>query len=105
MFCNKCGKEINDEAVVCIHCGCAVNGAKKPAPEDNRSWDEVNKSISVGMRLLIILIPIVGLILGLVELCGNNDSKQGLTYLSCFLSGCVAWGITIGAIIAATYLA
>tara|TARA_B110000116_G_C16207953_1_gene303838 strand:- start:60 stop:374 length:315 start_codon:yes stop_codon:yes gene_type:complete len=24
MFCNKCGKEINDEAVICIHCGCSV---------------------------------------------------------------------------------
>lgn len=24
MFCSKCGKEINDEAVVCIHCGCAT---------------------------------------------------------------------------------
>lgn len=22
MFCSKCGKEINDEAVVCVHCGC-----------------------------------------------------------------------------------
>ena len=22
MFCSKCGKEINDEAVICIHCGC-----------------------------------------------------------------------------------
>ena len=26
MFCSKCGKEIHDEAVVCIHCGCAVGG-------------------------------------------------------------------------------
>ena len=25
MFCKKCGKEINDEAVVCIGCGYAVN--------------------------------------------------------------------------------
>ncbi|MBR3790704.1 MAG: zinc-ribbon domain-containing protein, partial [Clostridia bacterium] len=24
MFCKKCGKEINDEAVVCVHCGCRV---------------------------------------------------------------------------------
>ena len=24
MFCNKCGKEVNDEAVVCVGCGCAV---------------------------------------------------------------------------------
>ena len=22
MFCSKCGKEIHDEAVVCVHCGC-----------------------------------------------------------------------------------
>lgn len=25
MFCSKCGKEIHDEAVICVHCGCAVN--------------------------------------------------------------------------------
>lgn len=24
MFCKECGKEINDEAVVCVGCGCAV---------------------------------------------------------------------------------
>jgi len=24
MFCSKCGKEISDEAVVCVHCGCAT---------------------------------------------------------------------------------
>ena len=24
MFCSKCGKEIHDEAVVCVHCGCSV---------------------------------------------------------------------------------
>ena len=22
MFCSQCGKEMDDEAVVCIHCGC-----------------------------------------------------------------------------------
>ena len=27
MFCKKCGKEINDEAVVCVHCGCRVKSA------------------------------------------------------------------------------
>ena len=24
MFCSHCGKEIDDDAVVCVHCGCAV---------------------------------------------------------------------------------
>ena len=27
MFCNKCGKEINDEAVICVGCGCAVRNS------------------------------------------------------------------------------
>ena len=30
MFCKQCGKEIHDQAVVCVHCGCAVDGAKIP---------------------------------------------------------------------------
>ena len=37
MFCNKCGKDINDEAAICIHCGCSVNTSnksKKVAPVD-----------------------------------------------------------------------
>ena len=25
MFCSNCGAEINDKAVVCVKCGCAVN--------------------------------------------------------------------------------
>jgi TM2 domain-containing membrane protein YozV len=34
MFCNKCGKELNNEAVVCVGCGCAVNVSK--TEKDNR---------------------------------------------------------------------
>lgn len=37
MFCSKCGKEINDDAVVCVHCGCAVEG-RSIAPKESRSW-------------------------------------------------------------------
>ncbi len=31
MFCTNCGKEIDDNAVVCVHCGCATQnmGAQK----------------------------------------------------------------------------
>ena len=24
MYCNKCGKEIDDEALICPHCGCGT---------------------------------------------------------------------------------
>lgn len=55
MFCSKCGKEIANEAVVCIHCGCAVNGN---AP-GTTSEDIPNG----GLNVLGFLIPIVGLIM------------------------------------------
>lgn len=35
MFCRTCGKEINDEAVICVNCGCATGKEtpQAPAPE------------------------------------------------------------------------
>ncbi len=36
MFCAKCGREIHDEAVVCIHCGCLVAGRSLESTE--KSW-------------------------------------------------------------------
>ncbi len=24
MFCRHCGKEVNDSAIICIHCGCSA---------------------------------------------------------------------------------
>jgi TM2 domain-containing membrane protein YozV len=30
MFCNKCGKEVHDEAVVCVGCGCSVKQSTVP---------------------------------------------------------------------------
>lgn len=74
MFCKKCGKEIMDDAVVCIHCGCAVDDSqvkKAVSPED-----KVNAGIIVGT----VLIPLIGLILGIVNLC-QKKTRSGGTYL------------------------
>ena len=42
MFCTKCGKQISDEAVVCIHCGCAVANAniRRNVPEKVTSQEK-----------------------------------------------------------------
>ena len=55
MFCKNCGKEIDDNAAVCIHCGVATNST--PAVVDNGGF---------GWGLFGCCIPIVGLILFLV---------------------------------------
>ena len=64
MFCSKCGKEIPDEAAICVHCG---------VPTANYNTVAVNKDDkkSFGFALLGFFIPLVGLILWL---CWKNDS-------------------------------
>ena len=54
-YCSKCGKEVHDEAVVCIHCGCAI-------PSDKVEIDAPN----TGFAVLGFLFPLIGLILYLV---------------------------------------
>ena len=39
MYCSNCGAEINDKAVVCVKCGCAVNRPATPATVDGSSKD------------------------------------------------------------------
>lgn len=64
MFCKKCGKEILDDAVICVHCGCSTQG-------NNAAVVNTNDAPSTGMAVLGFFIPIVGLILWLV----NKENK------------------------------
>ena len=52
-YCSKCGKEINEEAVVCIHCGCRVEST--PYHEEDKK--------SPGFGVLGFFFPLIGLIL------------------------------------------
>lgn len=52
MFCKNCGKEIEDKAAICIHCGVATNSV-----QDNGGF---------GWGVLGCCIPLAGLILYLV---------------------------------------
>lgn len=56
-FCKNCGAEIDEKAVVCVHCGVATNVGEEKA---------VNDSGSGGWGVLGFFFPIVGLILYLV---------------------------------------
>lgn len=38
MFCSKCGKEINDDAVICVHCGCSTGKGNPIGSNDGKSW-------------------------------------------------------------------
>ena len=56
MYCRTCGKEINDNAVICPHCGCATGNAP------NVPFEQRNKK-TTGI-LLGLFLGIIGLIIG-----------------------------------------
>lgn len=63
MYCQHCGQEVREDAVVCIHCGCSVNTANQSPKEEDKK-DKLLAEVSF-------LIPIVGLII----YCSDKDEK------------------------------
>ena len=60
MFCKNCGKEIDDNAYVCPHCGVKVKDEDAERQEKIAQADSGSK---VGWGILSFFIPLVGLIL------------------------------------------
>ena len=67
MFCTNCGAQMNDQAVVCVKCGCAVPKAVSPTSVGDdavlRMLIPVGRSgwaIAAGYLGLLSLIPFVG---------------------------------------------
>ena len=79
MFCPYCGKEINDNADICLGCGRSVSNVKKASCKDSNS---------VGWWWLGFFFPFVGLILWLVW-TGSTPMRAKRT----------GWGALVGAIV------
>lgn len=82
MFCSNCGKEINDNAVICIHCGCLTSAANKvPANEDNTttgiaSPKATNALVYSILGLVLCWIPLVGLVFSIVAFGIINNALK-----------------------------
>lgn len=62
MYCKHCGKEVDDKAVVCIHCGCALDNWQIPPMPENPEYMEPKTGIGV---LLSLLLGCIGLLIGI----------------------------------------
>ncbi len=82
MFCQNCGKEIDDNAVVCVHCGVAVN--KQANPMDNPEYQTAKTGMGI---LLALLLGVIGLVIGILLYPTGTYAR------SSFIK---AWGITFG---------
>ena len=61
MYCKNCGNEINEHAVVCIHCGCAVEQQQPRQTEPAKT----NVLAIVGF-VMAFFMPIAGLICSII---------------------------------------
>lgn len=107
MFCKKCGKEINDKSVVCVHCGGAIVAAQQTPDQPSgalRILLPVGRSGYAIMAGYLGLFAVLGIfapfailfgILGILDIRKNKD-KHGM--------GRAVFGIAMGAISIIAYL-
>lgn len=81
-YCQNCGAEMNENAVICVKCGC-------PVQTNNTQQPEVDESVSTGMVVLSVLIPLVGLIYWPVK--AKTRPKCAKT---CGIAALISWGIS-----------
>ena len=80
-FCQHCGKEIMDEAVVCPGCGCAVK-------TNNAQETEVDQSVSGGLVVLAVLIPLFGIIYWPVKAKTRPNCAK-----ACGIAALISWAV------------
>ena len=79
-YCTHCGAEINDEAVICIKCGCWIGA---PVANAVPQKGKMNICALVGFILSMVSVIVFFIdIMGLLALAGMIVSIVGLTQLT-----------------------
>lgn len=94
MFCYKCGAQIDDEAVICPHCGCATKNYSQ-APVQPEPYDE---NASIKSRTIALLLCIF---LGVIGVHRFYIGKIGTGILWFFTGGLFGIGWLVDLILIA----
>ena len=101
MFCKHCGKEIDDKAVVCVHCGVPTDNMPSSGIMQNTFQYQPEKPVNglaiaglvvsivglFGGNYLFLIPSIVGLILSIVGMAkAKNHSLYGLAIAALIVS-------------------
>ena len=81
--CNKCGKEISDKSIKCIHCGSTINIKK-------RSFNIKRRSLKVILKVILIFVSV--LIFPLTSFVGI---RYGIGLLYTIIFSIILWLIII----------
>lgn len=99
MFCKNCGKEIDDRATVCVHCGVpvTVEEVEKRKVNGLAIAGFVVALVSLWLGIYFCIASIVGLVLSIVGMATSKkyNSCNGLAIAGLVISilSVVAWAI------------
>lgn len=105
-YCSNCGNEVDENAVVCIHCGCAI----KPEENNDAVTNKPNPKTGLVLGILGIVfawlfaivghaLSIIGIIVGIKEYKATN--KMTGLILSIVGEVCAILSSIMGAVIGA----
>ena len=82
MFCPSCGKENVDSAEFCGNCGTAlkksVAGGSTPVVGLKAPPEAVSGGMKWGITAVSVLIPLVGIVMGVIYLRDENPEKKAV---------------------------
>lgn len=104
MFCPSCGQSNPDEAKFCGKCGAAVSAPPPPKPihaVSGAATDTgvVSQTMKTWMLVASIVLPLVGIVVGIVYLLDENPEKKaaGKLWLIVGIVAMVIWSALFGA--------
>ncbi|HUQ10755.1 MAG TPA: zinc ribbon domain-containing protein [Steroidobacteraceae bacterium] len=104
MFCPSCGQSNPDEAKFCGKCGAVVSAATAPkAPhvvsEPVKDTGVISQGMKTGMIIGSIVLPLLGIIMGVIYLMDPNPEKKqaGKLWLIIGIIAAVVWSAMVGA--------
>lgn len=92
MFCRNCGKEIDDQAAVCVHCGVLVQDVNRQNVINSADYNQSKTGMGV---LFALLLGLIGLLIGIVIYPAETEARKT------FIKG---WGITFAISFAISFI-
>ena len=99
-YCKKCGKELRDEAVICVGCGCSVS--ETSSSNRHSAAASENPTLAIMSLIFAFIMPPIGCILGIIGMNQYSDptlrnrSKSGMCFslsaliIYCFIACVIA---------------